>query len=97
MYAQVTGKTDLTLETWQPSSRMKFYIRKDVVSQIWDYGAAPVAGLVMEADPYEAGYISNLLPDVSIEDLAGNPGSMQAPRGMDIAADGSIYVADPAL
>ncbi len=94
LYAQVMGKTDLTLETWQPSSRMKFYIRKDVVSQIWDYGAAPVAGLALEADPYEEGYIHNLPPDFSIEDLAGNPGSMQAPRGMDIAADGSIYVAD---
>ncbi|MDX9863501.1 MAG: TIGR03663 family protein [Anaerolineaceae bacterium] len=94
LYAQVTGRTDLTLETWQPSSRMKFYVRKDVASQIWDYGAAPTAGLILEADPYEQAYISSLLPDVSIEDLAGNPGALQAPRGMDIAADGSIYVAD---
>ena len=94
MYAQVTGKTDLTLETWQPSSRMKFYIRKDIASQIWDYGAAPVAGLALEVDPYEAGYLPDLLPDMSIEDLAGNPGAMQAPRGLDISADGSIYVAD---
>ena len=94
MYSQVMGRTDLTLETWQPSSRMKFYIRKDLVSQIWDYGAAPVAGLELEADPYEEGYNSNLVADVSIEDLAGNPGAMQAPRGMDIAADGTIYVAD---
>lgn len=94
LFAQVKGKTDLTLETWQPSSRMKFFIRKDIATQIWDYGAAPVADLVLEADPYEEGYISTLLPDVTIEDLADNPGSVRAPRGMDVAADGSIYVAD---
>ncbi|MCD4674063.1 MAG: glycosyltransferase family 39 protein [Anaerolineaceae bacterium] len=93
LYAQVKDRSDLTLETWQPSSKMKFFIRKDVVSQIWDYGAAPVAGLELEADPYEEGYIS-LLPDFTIEDAAGNPNALQAPRGMAIASDGSMYVAD---
>lgn len=93
LYAQVKGKSDLTLETWQPSSRMKFFIRKDVVSQIWDYGAAPVAGMELEADPYEAGYLT-LLPDFTLQDVTGNANALQAPRGMAVAADGTLYVAD---
>lgn len=92
-YAQIKGRNDLTLENWQPGSRMKFYVRKDVAAQIWEYGAAPVASLELETDPYEAGYF-DLASDFNIQDLAGNADALQAPRGMAVAPDGSLYVAD---
>jgi hypothetical protein len=41
-YAEATGRTDLTLATWQPADQMRLYIRKEVASQIWNYGVGPV-------------------------------------------------------
>jgi hypothetical protein len=42
----------LTLENWSPAARMRVYIRKDVVSQIWNYGASPVVPEPAAQDPY---------------------------------------------
>ncbi len=92
-YAAVTGSQTLTLENWQPSSRMDVFIRKDVVGQIWNYGAVPVTPGEIETDPYE-GKVSPLTPDLQIGAPGMDPGQLQAPRGIAAAADGSIYVAD---
>ncbi|GAP15361.1 dolichyl-phosphate-mannose-protein mannosyltransferase/NHL repeat [Longilinea arvoryzae] len=91
-YAELEGRTDLTLENWYPSAGIRLYIRKDIVSQIWNYGAAPVAP-VTEVDPYESGKIS-LSADLSFGTPGSAEGQLNTPRGLAVAADGTIYVAD---
>lgn len=92
-YALLTNNSNLTLENWQPSSRMRFYIRKDIVAQMWKYGSSPEIPELTEIDPYEKQMVS-LSPD-SIIGIQGNGnGELNAPRGMAVAQDGTIYVAD---
>jgi predicted membrane-bound mannosyltransferase/DNA-binding beta-propeller fold protein YncE len=92
LYAELLGRTDLTPETWYPSAGIRLYIRKDIVSQIWNYGAAPVA-TVVEEDPYEAAKI-NLLPDKVFGTEGSAAGQLNTPRALAVAPDGTIYVAD---
>ena len=91
-YAALKGSTTLTPETWQPSGSFRMYIRKDVVSQIWEYGASPVT-LEPTVDPYEAGTIT-LDSDRII--TGNNQYSLDAPRDMAFAEDGTLYVTDSA-
>ena len=56
-YAEAKGRSDLTLTTWNPADKMRLYIRKDVASQIWNYGVAPTV-LETAPDPTEGKYIS---------------------------------------
>ena len=90
LYAQATGRTNLTLATWSPSDAMRMYIRKDIAAQIWEYGLAPIP-VEPKVDPYEGATIS-LKADVIISSANGT--SLQAPRGLAFAPDGSFYVAD---
>ncbi len=91
-YAEVTGEKSLTLETWEPSSKMHFYVRKDIAAQIWDYGVAPTSGTVQEADPYMNNLVT-IQPQVLIgqQDSAAQ---FQSPRDLAVASDGSAYVAN---
>jgi predicted membrane-bound mannosyltransferase/sugar lactone lactonase YvrE len=91
-YAAATGHTDLTLATWQPSDQMRMYIKKDVVEQIWKYGAAPSAQAVTEVDPYQGKTIT--LAANPIVDAAAVTPPMNGPRAIAFAADGSFYVVD---
>ena len=44
-YAKLTNQVaQLSPENWSPAARMRLYIRKDIVAQIWNYGASPVSG-----------------------------------------------------
>jgi predicted membrane-bound mannosyltransferase/DNA-binding beta-propeller fold protein YncE len=89
-FAAAIGSGTLTVETWQPSTAFRMYIRKDVVSQIWEYGAAPVA-LEPSVDPYEANTITLNADQI----IYSNPDmQMNAPRDIAIAPDGTLYVAD---
>jgi len=90
LYAQVTGRTNLTLADWSPVDTMRMYIRKDIAAQIWEYGLAPIPE-EPEVDPYEAGTIS-LDADIVITSADGL--AFSAPRGIAIAPDGSLYIAD---
>lgn len=90
-YGEVTGK-DMSLSNWTPSARMRLYIRKDVVNQLWNYGAAPIPEIV-EPDPFDGKHIS-LTADRVIGEPGTEPGQFQRPRDLEIAPDGSIYVAD---
>lgn len=93
LYAKASGQTTFTTETWEPSENLRLYIRKDIITKIWNYGAAPVIATETEIDPYIKG-MTNLTPDRIIGQSGTEPGQLQAPRGIAIAADGSIYVAD---
>ena len=69
-YAEAKGRSDLTLTTWNPADKMRLYIRKDVASQIWNYGVAPTV-LETAADPTEGKYISlaaDLILDITSQD-----------------------------
>lgn len=93
LYAEITNNPNLRLETWQPSSRMRFYIRKDIVAQIWNYGVAPtVAAAPAQEDPYLT--LLSITPDRMIGGKGNLPGLLDSPRGLAFAPDGTIYIAD---
>ena len=92
-YAQATSHNDLTLATWQPADQMRMYIRKDVASQIWNYGVSPVESTVAEVDPTEGKTIT-LDADLVIDANQIQPTPMNAPHALAFARDGSFYVAD---
>ena len=93
LYAKVSGNNNLRLETWQPSQNIHLFIKKDIVSQIWTYGALPVQTEVVETDPYEINHIE-LTPDKIFGSTGNGEGQLSAVRGIAVAGDGSIYVAD---
>ena len=89
-YAAVTGNTSLTLATWSPSDLLRMYIRKDVAAQIWEYGITPQPE-EPKIDPYASNTIS--LDPVKVISVAGQS-TFSAPRGIAVAPDGSLFVAD---
>lgn len=91
-YAQITGQDTFTQSNWQPSDRMRLYLRKDIVAQIWDYGVAPQGAAAQpETDPYQGKQIAH-----PAEAWLPGPAEVpfQAPRDVAVAPDGSLYVAD---
>jgi DNA-binding beta-propeller fold protein YncE len=93
-YAKLTAQVGpLSPETWSPAARMHVYIRRDIVAKIWEYGASPVPLSPEAIDPYTA-KLEEHAPVQVIGSAGSQPGQFQAPRGIDIAPDGSIYVAD---
>ncbi len=93
LYAQVTGEKSLTLTTWSPAARMRMYIRNDILAQMWNYGAAPTTTPPVQTDPYEGGLLK-LNTDEVMSGSGSQLGQFNGPRGMAIAKDGTIYVAD---
>ena len=93
LYGQLTNNPNLTLETWQPSSKLRLYIRKDIVAEMWNYGTAPAVSTTTQTDPY-AGKMITLKKDLSFGVMGVQPGQYNAPRGIAVAPDGTIYVAD---
>jgi DNA-binding beta-propeller fold protein YncE len=90
-YAKITGESGLTLSTWQPSARMELFIRKDIAAQMWEYGILQTAPI--QTDPYAKGTIS-LQADLTFGTSGDASGQFNTPRGLAIAPDGSLYVAD---
>jgi DNA-binding beta-propeller fold protein YncE len=90
-YGQVVER-DMSLPNWQPAEMMKLYIRKDITSQIWNYGVGPSTEEIV-ADPYE-GKEETLNADLVFGIAGSEPGQFQRPRGIAIAPDGTLYVAD---
>jgi DNA-binding beta-propeller fold protein YncE len=92
-YGNLTG-SDFSLEAWQPNDRMRLYVRKDIAAMIWDFGALPAAYQPEPfVDPYEDG-LAALSADLILGAQPGEELSFIRPRGMDLAPDGSLYVAD---
>ncbi|MBT7075021.1 MAG: hypothetical protein HN922_08950, partial [Anaerolineae bacterium] len=92
-YAEATGKSSFTPTTWDPSDRMRLYIRKDVAAQIWSYGVLPETSEESILDPYEEKTIVLAAnKTVGLEGTAA--GEFNSPRGIAFAPDGSFYIAD---
>lgn len=93
LYTKVSGNNNLSLETWQPSGSIYLFIKKDIVSQIWTYGALPAQTETVQTDPYEGKYI-DLIPDKVFGTTGSEYGRLNAVRDVAIGPDGTIYVAD---
>lgn len=91
-YAEAKGRTDLTLTTWNPADKMRLYIRQDVASQIWNYGVAPTTIQAAE-DPTEGKYVA-LAADLIWNITTANQISLNTPRSLAFAKDGTVYIAD---
>ena len=85
-YAQATNKT-INLATWSPADDMKLYIRKDVATQVWNYGSLDLAFSEVE-DPYEG---KEIILEAS---RSLDQPNVNAPRNIEVAPDGSLYVLD---
>jgi len=90
-YLETKGQ-DPSLSAWIPSRTMRMYVRKDIAAQIWDYGAQPEGETVIE-DPYEGRSIE-LAADIQVGGPGAGPGQFNSPRGLAVAPDGGVFVAD---
>lgn len=92
-YGEINDR-DFSLENWSPSDSMRFYVRRDVAEQLWDYGflAGDVSGVPI-GDPYLERIIE-LQAELIVDTLDAEPMGLLSPRGVATAADGSVYVAD---
>ena len=93
LYAEVNNNSFLTLDNWLPSEKMRLYVRKDIAAQMWQLNTEAALQQVVESDPYVEKTISKQA-DFFVGISGVNPGELSTPHGIDIAADGSIYVAD---
>jgi len=91
LYGEVTNSQGIKEYSWDPSDKMRLYVRKDVADLVWNYGikTAPQP----KEDPYAKGTIT-LASNLEIGSLGSEPGQFNAPRGMAFAPDGSLYLAD---
>jgi predicted membrane-bound mannosyltransferase/DNA-binding beta-propeller fold protein YncE len=91
-WGAIKNSTAFSLTDWGVSSRMHYYIRKDIAAQLWPYGA-PAQPVVTPVDPYAA-ITATASPDLVLGAAGSEPGQFQSPRAVALASDGSLYVAD---
>jgi len=91
-YAQAIGSTSMTLTTWQPADQMRLYVRKDVASQVWNYGVGPSAAAVPE-DPYKIGTVIIPADQIFGPDRYA-PLGLNAPRAIAAGLNNDFYLAD---
>jgi predicted membrane-bound mannosyltransferase/DNA-binding beta-propeller fold protein YncE len=92
LWSQVKNSGGYTLDDWSLEEGMYVYFRKDIL----DYLGGAVPGATNTAtgyDPYELSRI-DLVPDQSFGQTGSDPGQFSAPRGVAVAPDGTLYVAD---
>jgi predicted membrane-bound mannosyltransferase/DNA-binding beta-propeller fold protein YncE len=90
-YGSVTGK-DFSLSNWPAGERMRLYVRKDLAVSTWQYGSEAFTPPV-EIDPY-AGAVRTVEAEAIWGQAGAEPGSLQRPRAVAAAPDGTVYVAD---
>ncbi|MGE5124560.1 MAG: flippase activity-associated protein Agl23, partial [Acidobacteriaceae bacterium] len=67
-YGELFGQ-DMSLQHWSPSEKLRLYIRKDVVNQLWDYGST-ASSAPIPADPYEGKQVT-----FQADKIIGMPGT----------------------
>ena len=93
LYSSITTNKSLTAANWSPAERMKMYIRKDIAAQMWELGFTERIDTSAPSDPYLAG-LKSIQPDFILGTQGNEIGQFNKPRGIAIAPDGSVYVAD---
>jgi uncharacterized protein (TIGR03663 family) len=91
-WGALKNSTAYTLTDWGVSARMHYYIRKDIAALLWPYGA-PAQPVVAPVDPYAA-ITTTASPDLVLGAAGSEPGQFQSPRGVALANDGTMYIAD---
>jgi uncharacterized protein (TIGR03663 family) len=91
-YAAIKNLSSLTVENWEPSGRIYFFIQKSLVSSIWTYGTVPTAAVV-KIDPYAAN-MTMLTPDLYYGSIGIENGQFTGAHDLAIGPNGDIYVAD---
>lgn len=89
LYATLNNNLYLDMTTWQPSQKMRMYIRKDIAEQVWDLISDDALIQSPTGDAFAA-----ITTTISPTRFIGGDDVLNEPRGIDIAPDGSIYVAD---
>lgn len=90
-YAQVSGSSTVTDTTWEPTDKMRLYVKKEVVNELWSYGIKIEPK--PRVDPYANGY-QTLTADLTLGFTGSGPAEFSAPRSLGFAPDGTMYVAD---
>jgi DNA-binding beta-propeller fold protein YncE len=90
-YGNVFGR-DYRLGNWPLRAQLRLYIQRDLLANLWDYGAT-AAAVTPPFDPYEEGELM-LTPDLVIGDGTGEESALLAPRNVAVGPDGAIYVLD---
>ncbi len=94
LYDQLSGKTD-TPDKWPLVHDFRLYVRKDISNQMWDQHIGPVTSAPLPADPYLKGRRDVVAAQILGASGPGNgQGQFNAPHGLAVAPDGSLYVAD---
>jgi uncharacterized protein (TIGR03663 family) len=84
----IAMEKDFSLPNWSPSDKMRLYIRKDIVSDLWDYGVSPGKAEIV-IDPYENNSVF-----IPIDAVIGLDAQLNGPRDIAIAPDGTIFATD---
>jgi uncharacterized protein (TIGR03663 family) len=88
-YARLKNPEDpFTLKTWPNRLDMRLYVRRDLTQQVWSYRLG-TGNAQPSSDPYQAD--ERTLPVVLQATLSNAAG-----RGIAVAPDGTLYVADTA-
>lgn len=90
-YAEVTGSQSVKETSWEPTDKMRLYVKKDVVNQLWNYGIKIEPQ--PRVDPYANGY-RTIAAESSLGITGNGAGEFAGPRSIAFAPDGSFYVAD---
>ncbi|RJQ44513.1 MAG: hypothetical protein C4545_01275 [Anaerolineaceae bacterium] len=89
LYAELNKNSFLDVSTWSPSQKMRMYIRKDIAEQMWEF----VSEDTLTQNP-AGDVLAAITTTISPTQFIGGDETLNEPRGIDIAPDGSIYVAD---
>jgi len=82
------------INQWPVADWMYFYVRKDVASQIWDFGTGGVQVSNLPQDPFNAVRCDACTPSKTFGEPGAAAGQLNHPRALTFGPDGKLYVAD---
>jgi predicted membrane-bound mannosyltransferase/DNA-binding beta-propeller fold protein YncE len=81
-----------SLGSWPLRAQLRLYVKRDVLANLWDYGATAVA-VTPPFDPYAEGELL-LTPNLVIGAGAEEDPGLLTPRNVAIGPEGNVYVLD---